>query len=140
MPVTGCSSGRGTQIVDIKLKISPKYKLLILNKNKPHLLFQCQQWLVLDQMDHPAYATLHMDEPSIVHLEYLSFNRARSLPLMPSTMVMVWPILTMPPTSEAQGPLPTWICIQHCRLSPRKLAVTAFSVPTWNGRNVTDFS
>ena len=33
---------------------------------------------------------------------------ASSLPLIPRTMVMVWPILTMPLTSEAQGPLPTW--------------------------------
>ena len=51
--------------------------------------------------------------------------------LMPKTMVMVWPILTMPETSDDQGPLPDWICIQHWRLSPRKLAVTAFSMFTW---------
>jgi hypothetical protein len=45
-----------------------------------------------------------------------------------------------PLTSLDQGPLPDWICIQHWRLSPRKLAVTAFSIFTWNGRKVTDFS
>ena len=52
--------------------------------------------------------------------------------LIPKTMVIVCPILTIPDTSEDQGPLPDWICIQHCKLSPRKLAVTAFNIFTWN--------
>jgi hypothetical protein len=43
-------------------------------------------------------------------------------------------------TSLDQGPFPDWICIQHWRLSPRKLAVTALSMFTWKGRKVTDFS
>ena len=52
--------------------------------------------------------------------------------LIPRTMVIVWPILTIPDTSDAQGPLPDWICIQHWRLSPKKLAVTALSMLTCN--------
>ena len=34
----------------------------------------------------------------------------------------------------------TWICIQHLRLSPRKLAVTGSSMSTWYGLKVTAFS
>ena len=42
-------SGRGTQFVDIKLKVLLQNKLLIEKRN---LLFQCQQKVVHDQMDH----------------------------------------------------------------------------------------
>ena len=81
--------------------------------------------------------------------------------LTPSTMVIVCPIFTIPLTSLAYGPFPTWsftceshtlrlaktnrelvpwlvivdtcICIQHRRLSPRKFAVTGSSISTWSG-------
>ena len=50
--VQGGSSGRGTQFVDIKLKVQPRHKLLTQKRNS--ILFQCQQKLVIDQMDHPV--------------------------------------------------------------------------------------
>jgi len=59
---------------------------------------------------------------------------------MASTIVILWPILTKPETSDAQGPLPTWICIQQPTLSPAKSALTTSSMSTGNGRNVTAFS
>ena len=46
--IQGNNSGRGTLFLDTKVKVPPQYKLLI------KVLFQCQQKLVLDQMDHPV--------------------------------------------------------------------------------------
>ena len=60
--------------------------------------------------------------------------------LIASTIVIVCPILTSPETSEAQGPFPTWICIQHPTLSPAKSALTTSNMSTGKGRKVTDFS
>ena len=59
-------SGRGTQFVDIKLKVPPQYFLGI--SNKPKLLLKCPQKVVLDQMDHPV-------EPWIVNLTRLRQER-----------------------------------------------------------------
>ena len=46
--IQGGPSGRGIQFADIKLKVPPLYKLLILKCN------YCQQNIVLNQMDHPV--------------------------------------------------------------------------------------
>ncbi len=69
-----------------------------------------------------------------------NMSNLESSSLIASTMVMVWPILTRPDTSDAQGPLPTCICIQQPTLSPAKSARTTSSMSTGKGRNVTDFS
>ena len=46
--IQGGPSGRGIQFADIKLKVPPLYKLLILKCK------YCQQNIVLNQMDHPV--------------------------------------------------------------------------------------
>uniref|UniRef100_A0A182ILY6 Uncharacterized protein n=1 Tax=Anopheles atroparvus TaxID=41427 RepID=A0A182ILY6_ANOAO len=69
-----------------------------------------------------------------------SMSNLPSSSLIASTIVIVWPILTRPDTSDAHGPLPTWICIQQPTLSPAKSARITSSMSTGNGRKVTDFS
>ena len=96
----------------------------------------------LGRVTQPRWSTSWMGArlPSWAIQLRTSMSNLPSSSLMANTMVIVWPILTKPETSEAHGPFPTWICIQQPTLSPAKSARTTSNMSTGNGRNVTDFS
>lgn len=96
----------------------------------------------LGRVTQPRWSTNWMGArlPSWAMQLRTSMSNLLSSSLIAKTIVMVWPILTNPETSEAQGPLPTWICIQQPTLSPAKSARTTSNISTGNGRKVTDFS
>jgi hypothetical protein len=65
--------------------------------------------MILGLVTQPYWSTSWIGArlPSWATQFLTSMSNLFSSSLMASTMVMVWPILTIPDTSDAHGPLPT---------------------------------
>lgn len=108
----------------------------------PKFLILVKRDISFGRETQPRWSTSWMGArlPSCAIQFLTNMSNFESSSLMANTIVIVWPIFTKPDTSDAHGPLPTWICIQQPTLSPAKSARTTSNMSTGNGRNVTLFS